>query len=180
MGDQIRGFGFMHDGGMDTLDHFLSGSVFRFDNDPTINDQKRAKVVDFVMVMDSELAPIVGQQITLTASSSQDVHDRIDLMISRAQVTSPRPECDLIVKGVINNEARGVLLMANGSFQSDRSDEVITDADLRNLVNQNNQPLTFMCVPPGSGTWMSIDRDGDGIFDRDELDQSTDPLVPNS
>ena len=26
-GDQIKGFGFMHDGGMDTLDKFLQGSV---------------------------------------------------------------------------------------------------------------------------------------------------------
>lgn len=179
MGDQIRGFGFMHDGGMDTVDHFLSGTVFRFDNDPLINDQKRAQVVDFVMGMDSELVPIVGQQVTLTANSAQDVHDRIDLMIARAQVTSPRRECDLIVKGVVNGEARGALLMADGSYQADRADDTITDAELRSLVNQNGQTLTFTCVPPGSGIWMGIDRDGDGIFDRDELDQGTDPLVPN-
>ena len=32
-GDQIKGFGLMHDGGMDTLDKFLSGDVFLFDPD---------------------------------------------------------------------------------------------------------------------------------------------------
>jgi hypothetical protein len=180
MGDQIKGFGFMHDGGMDTVDHFLSGSVFRFDSDPSINAQKRGQVVDFVMVMDSELVPVVGQQVTLAASSGQDVHDRIDLMIGRAQVTSPRRECDLIVNGIVDGEARGALLQANGSYQTDRANEVVTDFELRSLVNQNNQTLTFMCVPPGSGTWMGIDRDGDGVFDSDELDQGTDPLVPNS
>jgi len=30
-GDQVRGFGFMHDGNMDTLDNFLKNDVFRFD-----------------------------------------------------------------------------------------------------------------------------------------------------
>ena len=173
--DQIRGFGFMHDGSMDTLDNFLRGDVFEFNN-----DTERANVVDFVMAMDSELAPIVGQQITLTASSGQDVHDRIDLLRARAQVTVPRAECDLIVKGVIDGEQRSALMQADGSYQTDRATDVLSDIELRSLVNQNNQSLTFMCVPPGSGTWMGIDRDLDGMFDRDELDQNTNPLVPNS
>jgi YVTN family beta-propeller protein len=181
MGDQIKGFGFMHDGGMDTLDNFLSGSVFVFDvNDPVNNEFKRGQVVDFVMAMDSELAPIVGQQITLTADSGADVHSRIDLLRQRAQEISPREECDLIVKGVIDGEARGALMLADGSYQTDRADDQISDIDLRSLVDQNNLSLTFTCVPPGLGNWMGIDHDSDGIYDRDELDQGTDPLAPNT
>ncbi|MCI0507510.1 MAG: hypothetical protein L0Z73_15555 [Gammaproteobacteria bacterium] len=170
MGDQIRGFGFMHDGAMDTLDNFLSGSVFIFDSDPATNDQKRSQVVDFVMAMDSELAPIVGQQITLSAASGADVHARIDLLRARAQLTAPRPECDLIVKGVIDGVPRGAFMQASGNYQMDRANEVISDANLRALVNQNAQTLTFTCVPPGSGMWMGLDRDRDGIFDSDEAD----------
>jgi hypothetical protein len=169
-GNQIKGFGFMHDGGMDTLDKFLQGSVFQFDS-----DQKRGQVVDFVMVMDSELAPIVGQQITLTSTSSAATNNRIDLLQARALVT-PRAECDLIVKGVINGELRGFLMLSNKSYQSDRKSEVASDSELRNLVNTANQTLTFTCVPPGSGTWMGIDRDEDGNYDRDELDAGTDPM----
>jgi YVTN family beta-propeller protein len=175
-GAQIRGFGFMHDGGMDTLDKFLQGSVFLFASDPVTNDTARRQVVDFVMAMDSELAPAVGQQITLTATSGADIASRIDLLRARALVTSPRRECDLIVKGVVNGEARGYLMLANGSYQSDRQAQALSDAQLRALVNTNNQTLTFTCVPPGSGTWMGIDHDEDGRYDRDEIDAGTNPL----
>ena len=171
-GDQIRGFGFMHDGGMDTLDKFLQGTVFQFDTDPTRNDTKRHQVVDFVMAMDSELAPIVGQQVTLSEASGSDVNDRIDLLRARAMVTSPRAECDLIVKGVVNGEARGYLMLADGRYQSDRQAEVLSDTQLRALVNAGNQTLTFTCVPPGSGSWMGIDHDENGQYDRDELDNA--------
>lgn len=169
-GDQIRGFGFMHDGGMDTLDKFFQGSVFRFDSNDTINNSKRGQVIDFVLAIDSDMAPIVGQQITLTPTSGSDVFNRIDLLRARASVTTPRPECDLVVKGVINNEARGFLMMADGNYQSDRKAAILSDTELRNLVKNNNQTLTFTCVPPGSGIWMGIDRDEDGRYDRDELD----------
>ena len=175
-GEQIKGFGFMHDGGMDTLDKFLSGDVFSFDPDPVINAQKRSNVVDFVLAMDSEMAPIVGQQVTLSSASGTDVHNRINLLIARAQVNTPRDECDLIVKGVIDNENRGYLLQPNGSFQSDKQSEVLSDVQLRALVNSNAQTLTFTCVPPGSGIWMGIDHDEDGSYDRDELNNNTDPL----
>jgi len=175
-GEQIKGFGFMHDGGMDTLDKFLQGEVFRFAINPATNDQKRRQVVEFVMAMDSELAPIVGQQITLSASSGADVIERINLLRARAMITSPTPECDLIVHGEINGEARSALLMATGHYQTDRKNTQYTSQALRNLATIEGQTLTYTCVPPGSGTWMSIDRDEDGIYNRDELDNGTDPL----
>lgn len=171
--DQIRGFGFMHDGSMDTLDNFLRAQVFTFNS-----DAERENVVEFVMAMDSELAPIVGQQITLSVSSGVDVVARIDLLRARAQATNPA-ECDLIVKGIIDGEMRGALMQSDGSYQMDRQAELMSDIDLRALVNLNNQTLTFTCVPPGSGTWMGIDRDIDGVLDGDEIDAGTDPLVAN-
>ena len=171
-GAQIKGFGFMHDGGMDTLDKFLSGSVFSF-NSAT----ERSQVVDFVLAMDSEMPPVMGQQVTLTNTSGADVQARIDLLKQRALVTSPRGECDLIVKGVINNQQRGYLLLADGNFQSDKKSEVLSDTQLRALVNTNSQTLTFTCAPAGSGIWMGIDRDEDGSYDRDEIDNNTNPLL---
>jgi hypothetical protein len=35
-------------------------------------------------------------------------------------------------------------------------------------------------VPSGSEVRIGVDRDEDGIFDRDELDDGTDPADPNS
>lgn len=69
-------------------------------------------------------------------------------------------------------------MLAGGDYQTDRKSQTFADTELRNLVKQNNTTLTFTCVPPGSGNWMGIDHDEDGILDRDELDQGTDPLVP--
>src|SRR5690606_24610929 len=43
-----------------------------------------------------------------------------------------------------------------------------------------NGPLTYTCMPPGSGARAGIDRDEDGYLDRDELDAGSDPADPNS
>ena len=71
---------------------------------------------------------------------------------------------------------RGYLLQSNGRFQSDRKSKILSNIQLRALVTNNTQTITFTCVPPGSGIWMGIDHDEDGKYDRDELDNNTDPL----
>lgn len=170
-GDQIKGFGFMHDGNMDTVDNFLQGDVFLFDPDPDVNDQKRRQVAEFVMAIDSELAPIVGQQVTLTANTGADTEARLALLLDRATVTTPRAECDLIAKGVVDNEPRGFLLDDSGNFQSDRQSETYSLAQLKELSLQDGSAITFTCVPPGSGMRMGIDYNGDGTRDADAHDQ---------
>ena len=148
-GEQIRGFGFMHDGNMDTLDNFFRGSVFRFDPDDDINDRKLRQVVEFVMAMDSEFAPIVGQQVTLSATTGPDSDARLDLLLERAAVTGPRPECDLIAHGVVRDRARRFLSADGGPFQGD--DEDFSAAKLRDLSRQAGGAITFTCLPPGTG-----------------------------
>lgn len=166
-GQQIKGFGFMHDGHMDTLDNFLQGEVFNFDPDPAANSAKRRQVVEFVMAMDSDLAPVVGQQITLDANSGTDTEARLDLLLERAAVISPRAECDLIAKGVVQDQARGFLLTDTDTFQSDRALETYSVAQLKEFARQGGGAMTFTCVPPGSGRRMGIDQNSDGITDGD-------------
>ncbi|HMF04253.1 MAG TPA: hypothetical protein VKH17_05520, partial [Acidimicrobiia bacterium] len=72
-GEQVRGFGFLHDGSFDTLFRFHNGLVFSrdlsifgpnpggFDNGPA-GDLLRRQVEQFILAYDSNLAPIVGQQ----------------------------------------------------------------------------------------------------------------------
>ncbi|GIW41769.1 MAG: hypothetical protein KatS3mg076_2346 [Candidatus Binatia bacterium] len=166
-GPQIRGFGFLHDGSIDTIFTFLHAPVFQFPDDAT-----RRAVEAFLLAFDSNLAPIVGQQVTLTSTNGAAAGSRIDLLIARAQAG----ECDLVVKGVVAGEPRGAYLTAGGLFRTDRaSDPLLTDAQVRALADTPGQELTYTCWPPGSAERAGVDRDGDTVFDGDELSAGTDP-----
>jgi len=170
-GPQIRGFGFLHDGSVDTVFRFLRASVF------TLNNTERRQLEQFLFRFDSNLAPIVGQQITLTSTNAAVVGPRIDLLRARDAVA----ECDLVVKGTLAGEARGWLSSVGGAFISDRVTEApLSDSALRAIASTPGQELTYTCVPSGSGVRAGIDRDEDGFRDRDELDAGTDPADPSS
>ncbi len=183
-GDQVRGFGFLHDGSVDTVFRFHGATVFMQDPDsnpggfPVITDPtdpvaaqaalianitKRRQVEAFVLAFDSNLAPIVGQQATLTGNSGPDVASRIDLLEARAAAG----ECELVVKGVVHGRAVGFLYDGTtGAFAPDtRRARPLDDARLRALACDG--ALTFTAVPPGSGYRIGVDRDLDGILDGD-------------
>jgi hypothetical protein len=167
----VRGFGFLHDGSIDTLFRFHGSGVF------SLTDAEQRDLEAFMFAFDSNLAPIVGQGITLTSTSPSAVGTRINLLIARAAAN----ECELTVKGTLAGQQRGWLRLANGTFTSDRASEAaLTDAQLRAHASTAGQERTYLCVPPGSGARVGIDRDEDGFRDRDEVDAGSDPADPAS
>ncbi len=180
-GDQIRGFGFLHDGSIDTIFRFFQATVFNnsggvgFDG-PAGGDVKRAQMEQFMLAFDTDLAPVVGQQVTLDNTNSVVVGPRIDLLIQRANTSFTSQilggvvtECDLVVKGTIAGEARGAVLNGGGTFTTDRASEpALSDVALRALASTPGQELTYTCVPPGSGVRIGIDRDEDAVLDGDD------------
>ena len=82
-GDQIRGFGFLKDGSIDTLFRFVSAGAFVFPSATARRDQEQ-----FMLQFDNDIAPIVGQQVTLTATNGLVAGPRIDLLIARAAAPS--------------------------------------------------------------------------------------------
>jgi len=194
MDEQIRGFGMFHDGSVDT--------IFRFHNiigflprDPTDPDQQaapydpgnpdnlpiseegmeiRRNLEQYILVFDTNLFPIVGQQITLRENSNPDVIGRVDLLVQRASLG----ECDLIA----SQKSHSYLYDATtGKFISDRSSESpITDVKLRTKVAKKNGEITYTCTPPGNGIRLALDRDMDGVYNRDEKEAGTDPADPTS
>jgi hypothetical protein len=126
-------------------------------------------VEQFVLAFDSNLAPIVGQQVTLTSTNATTVGPRIDLLISGATAG----ECDVVVKGTIGGAQRGFVRVAGTTttFKSDRAaDSLLTDAQVRGFATTAGQELTYTAVPPGSGVRIGINRDLDSCLDFDDGD----------
>jgi YVTN family beta-propeller protein len=174
-GDQVRGFGFLHDGSTDTLFRFFHATVFN--NTGTVgfvDDTQRSDMEQFVLAFDNDLAPIVGQQITLAQGSGSDVHGRVDLLIARAQASfvsrilgGTVTDCDLVVKGRVGGVTRGWRYSGGTTFVADDG-TTVSDTNLRLLATIPGQELTYTCQPPGSGVRAGVNRDEDAFPDADD------------
>ena len=174
-GEQVRGFGYTHDGSVDSVFRFLHTRGFNFSRAnrggftvDAAGDEKRRQVEQYVLAFETDLAPVVGQQVTLGDASlaDPDVAVRLTLLVSRADAG----DCDLVVKGVLDGAARGWLYDRTArAFRPDRASEPAIDlAALRTQAARAGQERTFSCVPLGSGARVGIDRDEDGALDADE------------
>lgn len=167
LGDQVRGFGLTNDGVVDTVERFLSAVVFRnnlLGPNVGIPDNATLKNLEaYTLAFDTDLAPIVGQQITLTNTNGPAVNPRVDLLIARARAPfvsqilggSVR-ECDLVAKVAVGGLTRGYLYeVSSGTWSPDDGSANISDSQLRALAATAGQEVTFTAVPPGSGARIS-------------------------
>jgi YVTN family beta-propeller protein len=164
IGDQVRGFGFLGDGSTDTLFRFFTAKVFRPtgqvgfpQNNP---DGMRRDVEQFVLAFDSDLAPVVGQQVTLTTDNTTAAGPRIDLLIQRAgapftskSLGGTVMECDLVAQVPQNGRVMGYLYdPKNNNFIPDDGTAPISDRALRTLAATAGREITYTAVTPGSGS----------------------------
>lgn len=192
-GDQVRGFGFLHDGSFDTLFRFMRGMGFSpfvgftipegtFPDNPDglednpAGDLIRRHIESFLLAFDSNMKPIVGQQVTLSAATAAAAAPRIALLIERADAG----DCELVAKGAARAGQRlGFLYVGDGKFQSHRrAVPPVPEADVRRLGTLPQHEITYTCVPLGSGYRIGIDRDEDTVLDGDEEDAGSDPADP--
>lgn len=161
MGDQIRGFGFTHDGAMDTLDGFHKANVFSTSSDAVARDN----VVQFMHAMDSNMTPIIGQQITLDETNNFATLSRIQLMESQMDAGNN----SVVVKGQIAGVQRGWFRQVDGTYQSDDAfEDPVSATQLLALANIAGQELTFTAVPSGTEIRVGVDRDNDLVLDQND------------
>lgn len=193
------GFGFIHDGRVDTLSQFLFrgfpdpihsfGGNTDDENHPPPIDRNIADLIAFLFcfsgtdpainyplqrpeVADSrEVATATGRQISIISSNEPLVSTFLSL------AHSPSNRLDLVVRGAKDGVPRGWYFA--GVFLSDRAGETMVPDEVFALASSTN-PLTLTLVPRGTGRRKGIDRDNDGWPDRTEMEAGFDPADANS
>jgi len=147
-----RGFGYTHDGGVDSLFAFLHAPQFDFGAQPAA-DENRRDVEAFLHAFDTGTAPAVGYQITFDGPNDDDVTEVAVMDTLEGQAALDY--CDLIAKGRINGQPRGWEYVGGGMWKSDKASEAdLASADLRALGGLGSE-LTVTGVPKGSGHRMA-------------------------
>lgn len=183
------GFGYLHDGSIDSIARFVNEPVFSVSS-----DQMTADLVALMLAFGGSQYP---PRTTLEPPgvASKDAHAAVGWQTTLRDAGNPEPgqltlisnmiteantnRVGLVVKGVRSGIHRGWRYNGGNIFQSDRASETITAAALQAAATPGSE-LTYTVVPKGSETRIGIDRDLDGHFDRDEIDACSDPANPLS
>ena len=198
-GDQVRGFGFLHDGSVDTVFRFLSATVFSsngpggsavgFDG-PNSGNNKRRSMEQYILAFDTDIAAIVGQQATLTSATSATVGPRVDVINDQADdaftskvLGGAVREGDVVAKGVVGGVEKGWYRsevsgpdFTGANYLPDDGGPAVTLASLKALATTAGNAVTFTAVTPGAGRRVGVDRDLDGDLNA----QDNCPAVENA
>ena len=119
-------------------------------------DAQRRDVEQYLLAFDSDLAPIVGQQVTLRSDNAAVAGPRIDLLIARAatpfasKILGPSAhECDLVARAVVGGKSVAYRMEPDKTFVSTNGATTVTDAVVRAFASTAGQEVTYTCMPPG-------------------------------
>ncbi len=179
------GFGFLHDGSVDSLERFVAEPVFT-----VANDQEIADLVAFVLSVPGSELPAgsvgsileppgvtskdthatVGQQLTLATSPTSPQTVTINTMISLANAG----KIGLIAKQRSGGAEHGFAYNGANVWKTDHAGVTITHAALLASAAAGSE-LTITAVKVGAQTRLGIDRDEDGWLDGDERQVCANP-----
>jgi DNA-binding beta-propeller fold protein YncE len=162
-GQQKSGFGFVHDGSLDTLTNFFAQPVFNPWPSGTKDD-----IVTFLNVFDTGTAPLVGYQFQLTSANAAAAATTSAFALTTTRAAAG--DCDITAHGRVDGRTVGLLYDAvAATWRADATGVgPFTQAQLVGKAQAGNAALAFTCVTPGQGNRVALDRDGDGTRNGDE------------
>ena len=186
--ENTAGFGYVHDGSVDSIERFIDEPVF-----DVTSDQQTANLTALMLAFGGTTGSFgspnsifeppgptsqsshaaVGKQLTVDGPASPAEDTLLDTLVTLAGTG----QVGLVAKGRQNGELRGWYYVGSNVFQSDRRRHTLTRSALEALAAPGSE-LTFTVVPKVSERRIGVDRDSDGWFDRDELDAGSDPADP--
>ena len=181
--ESLSGFGFLHDGAIDSVSRFLSAPAFSVNSDQEVADLVALMMAFSGSELDNGNIPLgnipeqsqdthagVGKQYTLTQGTQ--LNSNIDTLVNIASTA----KVDLIVN---SDDKHSYLYDANqATFISDTNQEINSIA-LMTLANNDNS-FTYTLVPKGLGNRLAFDRDGDTINDTQEIINGSNPIDSSS
>jgi YVTN family beta-propeller protein len=187
------GFGFSHDGSIDSAQRFMSEPIFTVANLQDLADltafmlafstnepfEGSLGVADGMPPGPTGLSTHAGVGWQVTCASNQDLSGELGELVRRMLALADEGVVELVGKSRRDGQEFGALYLGDGSFQADRAGVAISAEELQASAASGAE-LTFTVVPVGTGTRYGIDRDGDGHLDGDERDAGSDPADPAS
>jgi hypothetical protein len=174
--ENTAGFGFLHDGSVDSIARFVAEPVF---NVGSVQDV--ADLVAFMLCFSGSDLP-APRANDPAGPASRDTHaavgrqttfgtSRDEALLAHLIALADAGAVDLVAH---QGENGWVYDAATGVFKADRNGETNTIDE----VKARNE-VTFTAVPPGTGQRLGIDRDEDGYGNGTERDFGTDPADAN-
>ncbi|MCH2103118.1 MAG: beta-propeller fold lactonase family protein [Planctomycetes bacterium] len=157
------GFGFIHDGSIDTVESFLDLQVFNI-----WPNNKKDDMAAFMLAFDTGAAPILGKRVLLDSDhfSGPELVSMINLLEARVAAG----DIDLVFRGLYEGSPRSYLYdLPSGSYRADMQGAAdLSRSELLNLAQAGTLEGCLIGVSPGEGVRFGRDRDSDGTLDGDE------------
>ncbi len=174
------GFGFLHDGSVDSISRFVSARTFSVRSDQEVADLV-ALMLAFAGSDFGNVNPVLGAP----APVSRDTHAAVGKQTRVVAASSVTTEFLALARTrkvdlVVHAGSRGYVFDAlQDRFIDDVDHAAFTDSALIGLAS-GDAPQTWSIVPVGLGRRLGIDRDGDGIGNAGEIAQGSNPADATS
>jgi YVTN family beta-propeller protein len=172
------GFGFLHDGSVDSLSRFISARLFDVQSDQDVADIIALMLAFAGSGFDPAANPVLGAN----PPQSRDSHAAVGAQLTLAGPVAP-PRADELMALARSGAVGLVVRRANAGYAYDAASDRFLTADgsppltlagLRGLASADD-PQTWTAVPAGLAVRLGTDRDGDGVGDAREIAQGSNP-----